>query len=74
MSEIKAACWIDKDTFCTAGGAQVSLWKLGTESPFCILESGNSQSVIHLSSKISSKGRYYVCASSSKICNFYKLK
>jgi hypothetical protein len=27
-----------------------------------------------LSSKLSSKGRYYVCATSGKTCHFYKLK
>ncbi len=73
-SGINAACWIDKDMFCTAAASQVSNWKIGSESPFSILENGNTQSIISLSSKLSSKGRYYVCATSGKTCNFYKLK
>ena len=60
--------------FCTAGGNSVSVWRLGATEPFCLLETGNSQVITHLQAKTSSKGRFYVTATSSKTCHVFKLK
>ena len=66
-------CWIDKEHFVTSAGSEVCVWSLKQENPVSILDTGSSQKVTFLASKLSSKGRYSIVAASGNSCYYFKL-
>lgn len=66
-------CWIDKEHFVTSAGSEVCVWSLKQDNPVSILDTGSSQKVTFLSSKLSSKGRFSIAAASASTCFFFKL-
>lgn len=70
---ISACCWVDKDHFVTAAGSEVTLWSTKLEDPVSILDICKTDSILLLHSKLSSKGRFSVAATSKNTCNIFKL-
>jgi len=65
--------WIDKEHFVTSAGSEICVWSTKQENPVSILDTGSSQNVYFLTSKLSSKGRFSVAATSANVCYFFKL-
>jgi len=65
--------WIDKDHFATSAGSEISVWSTKQENPVSILDTGSSQNVYFLASKLSSKGRFSIAAASANVCFLFKL-
>ena len=74
-SDKKFVCciWIDKDHFVTSAGSEVCVWSTKQENPVSMLDTGSSQNVTILASKLSSKGRFSIAAASANMCFFFKL-
>jgi len=72
--KVTSGCWVDKDMFVTCAQSEVMLWSLKQENPITILDTGSSEPIITVTSKPSSKGRVVIAATSTKVCNVFKLK
>ena len=73
-SKTSGCCWVDKQTFVTSSSSEVTVWSLSAlEDPLSILETGKSDIINNLESKLSSKGRFSVAAISTAACSIFKL-
>ena len=71
--KVTSSYWVDKDTFVTCSASEVTVWSMKTEDPISILDTERSDPVTIVTSKLSSKGRYSVAASSAHTCCVFKL-
>jgi len=73
-NKTSGCCWVDKQTFVTSSLSEVTVWSLSAlEDPLSILETGKSDIINNLESKLSSKGRFSVAAISTAACSIFKL-
>ena len=56
--------WIDKEYYVTASKSEITLWRIKDENPISLLDTGRSEPIIILASKVSSKGRFSIAAAS----------
>ena len=73
-NKTSCCCWVDKQTFVTSSSSEVTVWSLSAlDDPLSLLETGKSEVINSLESKLSSKGRFTVAAISTVACSIFKL-